>query len=176
MRLLLVLAALPVAALAAVIAATNVFEPPPARDRLPGVRVAVESVQVDPAVGDRHRLTVAITVMSPRDLDECLAFALDQPFAGRRLTTSGDCIRPRSVAQSATLVLASATDDDLTYPSHTLVWGVAGGRCGLVLEAFGVCVVDQAGTVPVELPSRSPLPSFIPFGSLEPFFSLPPFP
>jgi hypothetical protein len=59
---------------------------------------------------------------------------------------------------------------DLMSPSHTLVWGVQGGRCQLLMQAFGLCVVEQAGTVPVELPPPPGLPSFPPLGSLPPFF------
>jgi hypothetical protein len=64
--------------------------------------------------------------------------------------------------------------DDIAFPEHTLVWGVAGGRCGLILEAFGVCVVDQAGTAAVKLPSHSVIPSIGPIGSFLPIFSFPP--
>ena len=54
---------------------------------------------------------------------------------------------------------------------HTLVWGIPGGRCGLVMEAFGVCVVESAGTVDVELPHTSLMPSIGPIGPLFPFGS-----
>jgi hypothetical protein len=119
-----------------------------------------------------------VTVDSRRDLDECLAFALDQQFAGRRLDpVSGSCVRPTSGTQTAALVFDRLMSDDLRFPSHTLVWGVPGGRCGPVLELFGVCVVDMAGTTPLELPSRSFLPSLGPLGSFLPIvppFSFPP--
>jgi hypothetical protein len=55
-----------------------------------------------------------------------------------------------------------------------VVWGIAGGRCGPILELVGACVVDQAGTADLELPVRSALPSFGPIGSLFPLFSFPP--
>jgi hypothetical protein len=48
---------------------------------------------------------------------------------------------------------------------------VPGGRCGPILELFGVCVVEQAGTADLELPSRTVLPTFGPIGSFVPFFS-----
>ena len=72
------------------------------------------------------------------------------------------------------LVFEHLSDDDLAFPSHTLVWGVPGGRCGPILELFGVCVVDQAGTASVELPSHSELPSFGPIGSFGFLGSFPP--
>ena len=71
--------------------------------------------------------------------------------------------------------LRPAHGDDLAFPSHTLVWGIPGGRCGPILEVFGVCVVDQAGTADFELPSKNPLPSFAPFGSFVPLFSFGPY-
>jgi hypothetical protein len=75
------------------------------------------------------------------------------------------------------LTFEKLTSDDLSFPEHTLVWGVPGGRCGPVLELFGVCVVEQAGTADLKLPSRSPLPTFGPigsFGPIVPLFSLSP--
>lgn len=68
------------------------------------------------------------------------------------------------------------TADDLAFPSHTLVWGIPGGRCGPIFEAFGVCVVEQAGTAKLQLPSRSVLPSIGPLGSFFPLFSFEPLP
>lgn len=60
-----------------------------------------------------------------------------------------------------------------------LVWGIAGGRCGPILELVGVCVVDQAGTLDLALPRPSGLPTF-PFGSFPlgsfPLFSFEPLP
>jgi hypothetical protein len=174
MRLLLILGVVPVVAILALVA-TNVLQPAPARDRLAGVVVTVDAVRVDDTTAGRHRLTIGIDVSSSRDLDDCLAFALDEPFAGRRLSAQGEtCLRPRAGRLAASLVLEAATDDDVAFPSHTLVWGVAGGRCGPVLEALGVCVVDQAGTVAVDLPSRSPLPPFGPFPSYGTLFSFGP--
>jgi hypothetical protein len=90
---------------------------------------------------------------------------------------SVDCVRPVTGRQLANLVFDRLTDDDLTFQSHTLVWGVPGGRCGPILEAFGVCVVDMAGTADFELPSKTVLPSFGSFGplfSFGPYFSFSP--
>jgi hypothetical protein len=72
------------------------------------------------------------------------------------------------------LTFDKATDDDLSFPEHTVVWGIPGGRCGPLLELFGVCVVEQAGTADLELPSRNPLPTFGPIRSLFPMFSFDP--
>jgi hypothetical protein len=162
----------------AVVAWTTIFRPPPASARLAGVSVAVQAFTIDDLDGDRHRLTLTTTVSSVRDLEECVAFALDEPFAGRRLrAVGGDCTRPRTGRITVELVTEALTQDDLRFPSHTLVWGVAGGRCGPILTLFGVCVVDQAGTTAVQLPSTPVLPSFGGFGSfgpIGPFFSFPP--
>jgi hypothetical protein len=54
------------------------------------------------------------------------------------------------------------------------VWGIPGGRCGPIREAFGVCVVDQAGTADCDLPGQNIFPSFGSFGPLISFYSLPP--
>src|SRR5436190_13318553 len=43
-------------------------------------------------------------------------------------------------------------------PSFSYKRMLPGGRCGLILEAFGVCVVEQAGTVKLELPAHSVVP------------------
>ena len=64
------------------------------------------------------------------------------------------------------------TSDDLIFPDHTVVWGIPGGRCGLVLEAFGVCVVEQAGTADLRLPSRNTVPSIGPIGTFAPVVPL----
>jgi hypothetical protein len=42
------------------------------------------------------------------------------------------------------------------------------------LISLGVCVVEQAGTADLKLPSRSILPTFGPLGSFLPLFSFPP--
>ncbi len=84
------------------------------------------------------------------------------------------CVEPLAGSQTVVLVFEHLSEDDLAFPSHTLVWGVPGGRCGPVLELFGVCVVDQAGTASLEFPSRRVLPSVGVFGSLLPLFSFPP--
>jgi len=72
------------------------------------------------------------------------------------------------------LTFDKLTSDDLAFPEHTVVWGVPGGRCGIVLEAFGVCVVEQAGTADLRLPSRNPLPTIGTFGPIVPLFSFSP--
>jgi hypothetical protein len=168
------LAALVVGVFIAIVLATNVFRPAPAADRLAGVSVAVAGYTIEPQPSDRHELHLTVTLTSARDIDECVGFALDLPFAARRMATaSGTCARPRAGSSNVELRY-QLTDDDMTFPSHTLVWGIPGGRCGPVLELFGVCVVDQAGTAKLELPSKSVLPSIGPIGSLFPLFSFPP--
>jgi hypothetical protein len=176
MRVLMVLPALAVAVLVGGIwLSTNVFRPAPAEERLAGVRVSVIGSTIEDLADDRHRLNLTVRMTSPRNIDECVGFALDQPFAGRRLAPlSGVCPRPRSGATSVMLTFDKATDDDLSFPEHTVVWGIPGGRCGPLLELFGVCVVEQAGTADLELPSRNPLPTFGPIGSLFPMFSFDP--
>lgn len=178
MRLLTPLIGLAIAVAIGVVAWTNVFRPPPATARLAGVIVGVLGYTIDDLGGDRHRLNLTTTVTSTRDLEECLGFALDEPFAGRRLRPgTGECPRPRAGRQTVRLVFEGLTEDDLRFPSHTLVWGVPGGRCGPILGVLGVCVVEQAGTAAVELPSTQVLPSFGGFGSfgpLGPYFSFPP--
>jgi hypothetical protein len=120
-----------------------------------------------------------VNLSSPQDVDQCVGFTLDEPFAGRRLEPlSGTCPRPRAGTTEVGLTFEKLTSDDLSFAEHTVVWGVPGGRCGLILELFGVCVVEQAGTADLKLPSRSPLPTFGPigsFGPLVPLYSLPPY-
>lgn len=176
MRLLFGLATVVVVlALAWLVAAGTVFQPAPAATRLAGVGVAVAGYTIDDLGGGKHRLHVQAAVTSPRDVDECLGLALDEPFAGRRLSAaSGSCARPRAGRQAVELVFAGLTEDDLRFPSHTLVWGIPGGRCGPILVLFGVCVVEGAGTTPLELPPSTVLPSFPGFGSFGPLFSFPP--
>lgn len=176
MRFLMLVPALTVAvALCSIWLATNVFRPSPADERLAGVSVSVIGHTIEDIADDRHRLNVTVRLTSVRDIDECVGFALDQPFAGRRLVPlSGVCPRPRAGAASVTLTFDQATDDDLAFPEHTVVWGIPGGRCGPILELFGVCVIEQAGTADLQLPSRNPLPTFGPIGSLFPLFSFVP--
>ena len=88
-------------------------------------------------------------------------------------TLTGSCVQPRIRPQTVALVYEHLTSDDLAFPSHTLVWGIPGGRCGPVLELFGVCVVEQAGTADFDLPSKHVLPSWAPFGSFKPLFPEP---
>jgi hypothetical protein len=178
MRLLTWLAALPLAVGIAVVLATNVFRPAPAADRLAGLRVEVASYRIEDLPNDVHRLWLTVTMSSPTSIDECVGFTLDEPFAGRRLKpATGVCPRPLPGRTTVKLLFEKLTADDLAFPSHTLVWGIPGGRCGPILEAFGVCVVEQAGTAQLELPSQSRLPSFGPLGSFAPFgpfYSIPP--
>jgi hypothetical protein len=53
---------------------------------------------------------------------------------------------------------------------------VPGGRCALVFQAVGICVVDVAGTTPLELPQKNPLPTFGPIGSFKPIVPILTFP
>jgi len=168
------LVGLALAIVLAIVLATTVFRPAPAADRLAGVSVAVAGYTIQPQPSDRSELHLTVNITSARDLDECIGFTLDEPFAGRRMTTpGGTCPHPRA-GNSTVELRYQLSADDLAFPSHTLVWGVPGGRCGPVLELFGVCVVDQAGTAKVELPSKSVLPSIGPIGSLFPLFSFAP--
>jgi len=158
----------------AIVLATNVFRPAPAADRLAGVSVAVAGYTIKPQPSDRHELHLTVKLTSARDIDECVGFTLDLPFAGRRMATAdGSCVRPQAGSSNVDLRF-QLTDDDLMFPSHTVVWGIPGGRCGPILELFGVCVVDQAGTADLELPSKSVLPSIGPLGSFFPLFSFSP--
>src|SRR5262245_39146683 len=177
MRLLALLGVLVVLAFGALVIVTNVARPAPAADRLHGVAVVVTSQSTEDLGTGRHRLRLTADVTSRAAIDECIAFALDEPFGNRRLQPDGtsDCVRPAAGTETVRLVFDRLTDDDLTFPSHTLVWGIPGGRCGPVLEALGVCVVDQAGTADFELPSKNPLPSIGPLGSFTPLFSFGPF-
>jgi hypothetical protein len=175
-RLLTILAAVVVLVGFGIWVWTNAFRPAPASDRLAGVDVAIAGYTIDDLAGGRHRLNLTVTVTSLADVDECLGFTLDAPFAGRRVETAdGRCARPRAGAQTVRLAFEQLSEDDLNFPSHTLVWGIPGGRCGPILLLFGVCVVEQAGTADLQLPVRNPLPTFGPIGSLGPLFSFPAF-
>ena len=178
MRLLAAIAAVVFAAIVGISVWTTVFRPPPAATRLAGVSVTVAGYTIDDLGNDRHRITLTAVVTSLRDLDECLGFTIDEPFAGRRMrAVTGECPQPRAGTHRIQLLFEGLTTDDLDFPSHTLVWGIPGRRCGPILVAFGVCVVDQAGTTDFQFPSKHPLPSFPGFGSfspLGPFFSFPP--
>jgi hypothetical protein len=160
----------------ALVLASGVLQPPPVRERLPGVGVRVQDFRIEHLGGTRHRLHVRVVVTSVTDIEECLGFALDEPFAQRRLDSAG-CVMPRAKPQTASLVFERLSDDDLSFPSHSLVWGVPGGRCALVFQAVGICVVDVAGTTPLELPQKNPLPTFGPigsFGPIVPIYTFPP--
>jgi len=176
MRLLAALAILLAIPFLAIVAITNIARPAAAADRLRGVGVVVTSQSTDDLDAKLHRLHLTVDISSASDIDECLGFTVDEPFAGRRLQPEGTaCVKPRAGSETVRLAFERLTDDDLAFPSHTLVWGVPGGRCGPILELFGVCVVDQAGTADFELPSKNPLPSLAPFGSFAPLFSFGPY-
>ena len=175
MRFLLLLTTLPILGLLGIVLVTNVFRPPPASARLAGLSVAVTGYTIADLGGDKHALKLSVRMSSPVAIDECVAFALDEPFASRRFVPSdGVCRRPRAGSITVQLRLDQLTKDDLAFPSHTLVWGVPGGRCGPVVELVGVCVVEQAGTADVELPPAPGTPSFGPIGSFPPFGSFAP--
>ena len=175
MRLLTLLVAVLALGFGAIVLSTNVLRPAPAADRLAGVSVVVTGHSTEDLGDKRHRLRLAVQIDSAADIDECLGFTLDEPFAGRRMAAeAAPCLRPRAGQQTGALTFDRLTDDDLLFPAHTLVWGIPGGRCGPILEAFGVCVVDQAGTADFELPTRNVLPSFGSFGPLVSFFSFAP--
>ena len=147
----------------------------PASTRLLGVSVAGNGLTVRDLPGNGHELRLGIVVTSVRDIDACLAFALDEPFAGRTLHAvgvTGSCVRPRRGNFASTLVM-SVTDDDTVFTSHTLLWGLSGGQCGL-MTIFGVCAIDTAGQFPVNLPSKTRLPTFAPFKTFGPLFSFAP--
>ena len=175
MRLFLLVVALGVGIVGGyVITTTTIFRPSPAAERLAGVHVRVASYSIENLSSNQHRLHLQVVVTSLRDLDECLGFTIDEPFAGRKVDpVSGTCVKPRLEPQQVALVYEDLTSDDLTFPSHTLVWGIPGGRCGIVFELFGLCVVEQAGTADFALPGTGP--SFKPFGSFGPLFPQPSF-
>jgi len=176
MRLLALLVVLLAIPFAWIVLATNVFRPAAAADRLAGVHVRVASYSIDSVAAGRRRLRLTVAVTSVRDLDDCLGFTLDEPFAGRRMAPiTGSCVKPLAQPQNVVLTFDGLTDDDLEFSSHTLVWGIPGGRCGPLLELFGACVVEQAGTADFELPSKHPFPSFNGFGSFGPLFPQPSF-
>jgi hypothetical protein len=176
----MLLAGLGAVVVAAIVLGSGVLQPAPAATRLAGVSVSVAGYTINDLGDRRHRLDLHVRVASQQALDACLAFALDEPFAGRKVSVgsaSDGCLRPSVGVVDVNLAFERLTDDDLTFPSHTLVWGVDGGRCGPIFEAFGVCVVDMAGTAPLELPHRSVLPSIGPIGSIGswmPLFSFAP--
>lgn len=173
MRLVYALCMLPIVGVIAIILATNVFRPPAAAERLAGVSVFVAGYAIDDLPNDKHRLRLTVNLTSATDIDQCVGFTLDEPFAGRRLEPlSGQCPRPRAGTREVGLTFEKLTSDDLQFPEHTVVWGVPGGRCGVILELFGVCVVEQAGTADLKLPSRNPLPTFGPIGSFGPIVPL----
>jgi hypothetical protein len=168
-----VVLAVVVIAAVAIFLTSPVFQPAPAKERLAGVSVALDGYQITDLGEDKHEIRLDLEVISDRDLDTCLGFALDEPFRTRHLKPSDpavDCLRPASGSTPASVEFDGLTDIDFMSSAHTLVWGVDGGRCNLLMQAFGFCVVEQAGTVPVELPPPPGLPSFPPIGSLPPIF------
>ena len=60
----------------------TVFRPPAAADRLQGVTVTLGAFSIDDLADGRNRLDVSVVLTSPADIDECIAFALDEPFSG----------------------------------------------------------------------------------------------
>jgi hypothetical protein len=184
MRALGVIAAFGGVIVIGLLALTNtVFAPAPAAERLSGVTVQWVDFHIEDLDEDgRHRLRLTVRIHGDRAIDECVGFALDEPFAGRRLEpASGACPRPVAGDQDVELTFDRLTDSDVSFTSHTIVWGIPGGRCGILLEAVGVCVIDQAGTVPLEFPRPPGQPTFpplgsFPLGSFFPFFSFEPIP
>jgi hypothetical protein len=176
MRLLWLLVGLVVGGFVGFVAIQNVFRPAAATDRLAGVSGAIGGYTISDLQGGRHRLVLSLDITSGRDLGDCVGFTLDEPFAGRRMTAgTGACLRPRRGTMTVPVTYDGLTEDDLRFASHTIVWGIPGGRCGLILEAFGVCVVEQAGTLDLELPSHSVVPTFGPFRSFGPLYPVPSF-
>jgi len=181
MRVLGLLAAFSGVIVIGIFALTNtIFRPPPAADRLAGVTVHwVEFHIEDLDEAGKHRLRLTVRLSSDHAIEACVGFTLDEPFAGRRLEpASGTCPKPVRGDLDVELTTDRLTDDDVNFTSHTIVWGIPGGRCGILMEAFGVCVVEQAGTVPLEFPRPSGQPTFPPFGSFIPIpiFSFEPLP
>ena len=176
MRALGLLAAFSGVIVLGILALSNtVFRPAPAADRLAGVSVQWVDFHITDLDSNLHRLDLTIRLHGTFALNECVGFALDAPFAGRRLQpASGSCPKPVPGDQDVELTFDKLTDDDVSFTSHTIVWGSPGGRCGIVMEAFGVCVIEQAGTVPLEFPRPSGQPTFPPFGSFFPIFSFEP--
>jgi hypothetical protein len=150
MRLLGLVVAVPVALIVMIMLGNGPFQPAPASTRLAGVSVAVIGFTVTDLGNSHLRLTLGIRVTSIRDLDACLGFALDEPFGNRKISDPPTgCIKPLAAPATAQLTFDGLTDDDLTFPYHTLVWGIPGGRCGLIMTVMRMCVIEQAGTVPV---------------------------
>jgi hypothetical protein len=171
MRLVIALVGLPILVLALIVVGTRVIAGPPASERLAGVTVLVVSHSLGPRADAKQDLRIQIVVTSARSIDDCLAFTLDEPFATRRLRVTDPvdgCLRPRVGTIKATVLFDRLADDDLLSADHTLVWGVTGGKCGVILPLFGICAVDQAGTADLKLPVKWPVP-FPSFGTFVPF-------
>lgn len=171
MRFAVVVAA-PVLILAGLILGNRALAGPAAAERLAGATVSILEHELVPGSDgpDDRDLRIVVTVQGLRDVDDCLVFALDQPFGNRVLRVSepiDGCVRARAARTRATLLFDRLTDDDRSFPRHTLVWGIRGGKCGAILPLFGVCAVDFAGTLDLELPRPSNQPSFPPLGSFD---------
>lgn len=145
----------------------------PAKERLAAVTVQLVSSRVTASTGGRKQLVATVYIQSPRTMDECLHFALDEPFAQQTLKVidhPGGCVRPTAFADRATLVLDPLDDIDTFIPNHAILWG-AGGDCGW-MGFLGLCSVDVVGQVRVRFPVRSVVPTLRPgytFGPLVPF-------
>ncbi len=147
---------------------------PPASERFAGVSVSVASQSVVDLPNGRHRLALDVVVTSARAIPSCLGFALDNPFSGRLFDAGTSCPEPVAGTLHASLTLDGFTADDAAFFDHSLLWGSAGGGCGPILGAFGICAIDTAGTVPLSLPRKSAFPQVGPIGSLIPSFSFDP--
>ena len=137
MRLLAAFSVLVALGIGALVLSTTAFRPPPAADRLAGVALTVTGHATDDLDNGRHRLRLTVDIASLHDLDVCLGFTLDEPFAGRRMRpVTADCVKPRTGHHTTSLVFDTLTDDDVRFPAHTLVWGIPGGRCGAAVRAI----------------------------------------
>ncbi len=175
MRLALVAAAALLLVVAVAFLATR--PGPAASTELAGVSVSLAGQSVVDLPAGTHRLELVVVVSSGTPKDACLAFALDEPIKGRTVAVAGagdGCYRPAAGSSRVALSFDALTDDDVLFGSHSLLWGLRGGRCGPILGLLGLCALDVAGTVPLSLPSRAALPSFRPIGSLFPLSSFAP--
>jgi hypothetical protein len=146
----------------------------PAKDRLSGVTVTLASSKVATATDGRKQLWADVVVQSIRPVNECLRFALDEPFQNRALDAPlavDDCVKPDPMAVRVTLRMPSLDEMDTYIPDHEILWGGAGG-CGWMMGIMGMCSVDVVGYVPVKFPVKSLVPTLRPgqtFGPLMPF-------
>src|SRR4051812_39179907 len=94
----------------------------PASERLAGVRVRIQGIRVQPVAGANSHLLLGVIVDSTRDVAECLAFALDEPFNQRVFRVSGpagSCVKPAAGQMKATIVFDNLTSSDRTFTAHT---------------------------------------------------------